>query len=338
MRNHRALASIAVCLVLLGCSRKPHGPVLIYRNNYGSIDLLLNPAPIRIAAGGVFDGEPAAVRFPSGDVLVAVRDQGNCVWTNSWQQATWKWKNWLRMTAVAAGKPAIAYSKSKQASALLAIRDPNGGYWTAKVSSRGDNPTPWVNHQGVFQSDPVLVHIGNQRFLLAGIDPSSVAWSMLVNEEGGVERGWTQAGAVLKGDMCGVEANGAALFVGRDTSNVVGLLRVSADGTNRWTYAGQKSTQDPVCTQSGDDLLIGAVDGEGHGYISHCSISSSHCGEWTQLGAAIQSTAVAIWGQNYHYFVRTNDNSIARWSSDLGWRGLIWGSYARGSLAALSIN
>jgi hypothetical protein len=171
---------------------------------------------------------------------------------------------------------------------------------------------------------------------MVGIDRSSVAWSALVDDGGRIKRAWNRTGAVLQGGMCAVGGDGAGLFFGRDSWGGVGILRVSADGNSQWTSIGLKASQDPSCSQMGDQVLIGAVDEEGRAYVDQCTVSSSQCGQWRYMAAAVQSAAVAMWDKDYYLFTRTSDNSVARWSSATGWQGVIWGSLARGRLIGLS--
>jgi hypothetical protein len=338
MRTRKALLfTVLACLALSECSRKAHGPALIYRSRTGGIDLVLSPSPIMISAAGEFEGEPAADRSKAGDVLVAVRDHNNSVWVNSWRQADWHWGAWIRTSAITAGNPSVVYET--ETSGLVAIRDSTGSYWISKVNITGGAvPTvaTSVSLKGAFQSDPVLVRYGPRKFLIAGIDQYSSSWSALVDDEGQLLRPWKQAGALLRGGLCGVEGTGAAILVGRDTSNQVGILRIPPEGDGQWKSIGINSADDPSCSKLGEQVLIGAIGDGGRGYINQCDASSSQCGEWRFMAEGLQNAAVAAGGREIYFFARLGDNSVSRWSSDGGWRGIGEGSLARGRLVALS--
>jgi hypothetical protein len=339
MRNC-GLTGVAVFLLsLLGCSRKADGPVLVYRNNFGGVDLVLNPAPVQIRAGGDFEGDPAAVRFKSGDVLVAVRDHFSGLWSNLWQQGTWKWAGWTKMAPLTTGNPSIAVDSEAQKDVLMAVRDPHGAFWTASVMP-ADKSGEWQNRHGSFRSDPTLVYAGKGKFLLIGIDEHSAPWSALLRGGGDIEREWKTAGAIVQGQMCGAGGPGMALLAGRDTWNGVGILRISNDGDNQWISTGFVSPYDPSCAAFGDQLVIVAIDDAGRAHLDQCSIGPEpHCGQWKFMSGSSQSTAVSVWDKSYYLFVRTTDNSVIRLSSATGqWSGVVWGSVARGRLVAPSLN
>jgi len=242
----------------------------------------------------------------------------------------------MTASALTSGNPSIANKTSSDHEvALVAVRDLSGAFWTARVTP-SENGTPWQNHHGIFRSDPALVYSGRDKFLLIGIDLNSVAWSALLNDEGGIDRAWKQTGALLAGNVCGIEGPGMALLAGRDTSNVIGILRVSINGDNQWTRTGLVSPHDPGCARFGDELIVSAIDKAGELYVNHCSIGVvPKCAEWKFMGASVESAAVGVWDGSYYLFIRTADNSVARWSSATGeWRGVIWGSLARGRLIA----
>jgi M6 family metalloprotease-like protein len=306
----------------------------VLRDTSGSIRLSTYASPALSNSGGLFASDPSAAQNPSGNTLVAARDNYSSIWANVYNQSASTWSGWQFGGGIVQGVPAIAVATS--GTGWIASRDTYNSYWLVSYTSGGGFGS-WIPLEGIFSADPVVTACGDGSIYLIGKDNWNSLWSGHYIPGTGFQ-GWVFGGGIVTGKpaaTCG--SDNAVYVVAEDSWNSNWMVRVSGNTWGTWYFGGAIASVTPriAALGNGSEAVVildptnvvwrtAYTEGTGNGWQP-----------WVQVGGILSDVAPAGVGGELYFAGKSPAGDLWWWQqSGNQWTWIGNNGVAAGALAA----